>query len=218
MTKIKKSKSVVYKDTDEQNSIKSVQFTEVEFQNEFNELDALKSENNALKQAKGKKSYINKDLIKGMDSKHYNEFKRGFKPKFFCSNYEEILRNVPSEFYKTDFHNMQFSAMGVDKFVNFIDEYFKAPESLYFCVTSYIPYKNNMSDFTKQTAINSQTALNIVFCYRARLAIKFNNKSEATVLIKQSVYLLNDSFTKLSMYTKQVQQAVEFLKKLVSQD
>ena len=36
MTKIKKSKSVVYKNTDEQNSIKSVQFTEVEFQNEFN--------------------------------------------------------------------------------------------------------------------------------------------------------------------------------------
>ena len=75
-----------------------------------------------------------------------------------------------------------------------------------------------MSDFTKQTAINSQTALNIVFCYRARLAIKFNSKSEATVLIKQSVYLLNDSFAKLSMYTKQVQQAVEFLKKLVSQN
>jgi len=100
-----------------------LQFTEVEFQNEFNELDALKSENNALKQAKGKKNYINKDLIKGMDSKQYNEFKRGFKPKFFCSNYEEILRNVPSEFYKTDFPNMQFSAMGVDKFVNFIDEY-----------------------------------------------------------------------------------------------
>ena len=55
MTKIKKSKSVVYKNTEEKNPIKSVQFTEVEFQNEFNELDALKSENNLLKQAKGKK-------------------------------------------------------------------------------------------------------------------------------------------------------------------